>query len=347
MLKKSSLRHLVVALIGASIAYSLQAKTDFKQDILPIIQDRCVKCHSAPKEVNGKMQKPKAGLRLDAAWAMLKGSEDRLVLTPGNSGKSPLYEVVTLPTDDDKSMPPEGKGDPLNKEQKAKLKAWIDEGADFGGWEGSSEGKPADAPKTTTTKAPPKDRERDIFYKKLSEGVKPVPDDVLKKLSSTGAQAIVLTAGSPLLRVDFLTGVSKCEDSSIAALSPVKDNIAHLDLARTKITDAAFKSLTAMPRLTRLDLRKTAITDQGLASLTALKNLTYLNIYETGITDAGLAPLGKIKTLQQIYLYQTKVTEAGIKKLKTDLPKCEVVYGAEITAPEGKPATTGKGKKAK
>ena len=348
MIKKYPCRPFVVALLGASLASTVSAKTDFKQDIFPLLEARCVKCHSAPKEVNGKMQKPKAGLRLDAAWAILKGSDDRIILVPGSTAKSPIYEVVTLPKDDDKFMPPEGKADPLNKAELAKLKAWIDEGADFGGWEGSSVGKPADAPKTTTTaKAPPKDREHDLLYKKLSEGLKAAEADVLKKISSTGAQISPLLVGGPLLRVDFLTGVSKCDDNALAALAPIKDNIAHLDLARTVITDAAFKNIAAMPRLTRLDLRKTKITDKAIEKLTALKNLEYLNIFETEVTDAALVSAAKIKSLQHIYLYQTKVTEDGIKKLRVALPKCEVVFGNEIAPPSDKPKAPLKGKKSK
>jgi len=342
MPKKHSSRRAVIAIIGALTATSSFAATDFKKEILPILESRCVKCHAAPKEENGKVIKPKAGLRLDAAWAILKGSEDRIILTPGNVEKSPLYEVVTLPTDDDKFMPPTGKADPLNKEELGKLRAWILEGADFGGWEGSNEGKPAGAPNTAKAKAPPKDRDHDLLYKKLSEGIKPVPEDVLKKLAAGGAQISLLMVGSPLLRVDFLTGVSKCDDKSIEALAPIKDNIAHLDLARTKITDDAFKTISAMPRLTRIDLRKTAVTDKAIESLTANKNLTYVNLYETGITDAGLVTLGKIKTLQHAYVYQSKATEAGVKKLQAALPKCEVVFGSPIIAPAGKSETAPK-----
>jgi hypothetical protein len=31
-------------------------------------------------------------------------------------------------------MPPEGKADPFTDEEKALLKKWIDEGANFGAW---------------------------------------------------------------------------------------------------------------------------------------------------------------------------------------------------------------------
>jgi hypothetical protein len=48
-----------------------------------------------------------------------------------------------LPKDDDGHMPP--KGDDLTKEEIALLKKWIEEGADFAGWIGSTQGMPAGA----------------------------------------------------------------------------------------------------------------------------------------------------------------------------------------------------------
>lgn len=54
-----------------------------------------------------------------------------------------MFERVTLPPDEDDFMPPKGKADPLTPEEVDLLKRWIDEGADFGDWRGSLEGKPA------------------------------------------------------------------------------------------------------------------------------------------------------------------------------------------------------------
>lgn len=336
-----------VVILASSFVTMLPAAVDFKKEILPVIEAKCMKCHKATHMEEGKEVKPKNDLRLDAAWAMLKGGETKepAALVPKSSAKSYIYEVVTLPKDDDMFMPP--KGDPLTPAEVAKLKAWIDEGADFGGWEGNLEGKPADAPKTTTSTAPPKDREHDLLYKKLSEGLKPPSDEANKKALAAGAQVSLLQVGGPLVRVDFLTGVSKCTDESVTALSVIKDNIAHLDLARTAITGAALKTVAAFPRLTRLDLRGTKVSDDGLGHLAGCKNLIYLNLFGTEVTDAGLASLGKIKTLRNVYLFETKVTDAGVAKLKAALPKAEIVSNVTMPAPVAPAQDGGKGKRNK
>jgi hypothetical protein len=252
-------------------------------------------------------------------------------------------------------MPPTGKADPLTKEEVAKLKAWIDEGANFGGWEGNLAGKPADAPSTaaastastsTAPKAPPKDREHDKIYKALSEGLQPLAADATKKANAAGAQVSILQVGGPLVRVDFLTGVSKCDDKAVAGLMPIKDDIAHLDLARTAITNAALKTVAGFPHLVDLDLRNTKITDEGLAPLASLKNLEELNLFGTEVTDKGLATLAAAKNLKHVFLYETKVTDAGVAKLKKALPGAEVVSNINIADPAEKPAG-GKGKKKK
>src|SRR3954469_19280633 len=239
----------IAAMIGPIAA---SAAVDFKKEILPVIEAKCLKCHKAPHVENGKEIKPKKELRLDAAWAMLKGGEtkEHPALVPGSSAKSFIFEAVTLPPDDDNFMPPTNKADPLTPEETAKLKAWIDEGADFRGWEGDLEGKPADVPATAPTKAPAKYREHDKIYKALSEGLQPPASDAVKTVKAAGAQVSILQAGGPLLRVGFLSGVSKCDDKRVAALAPIKENIAHLDLARTNIADAALKTVATFPRLT-------------------------------------------------------------------------------------------------
>jgi hypothetical protein len=329
-------------LLAASLA---QANVDFKKDILPMLDSRCMKCHKEAHEENGKMQKPKGDLRLDAAWAILKGGEDGAIVKPGNSGKSSIIEAVTAPRDDDKAMPPENKGDPLNAEEIAKLKAWIDEGVDFGGWEGNLAGKPADAP-SSVAKAVAKARAHDELYKKLSDGLQPASPDALKKVAAIGAQTTPLMSGGALLRVDFLTGVSKCDDAAVAALMPIKDQISHLDLARTSITNAALKTLAQFPRLTELDLRNTKVTDDGLPAVAAMKNLDEINLFGTEVTDKGIATLAAAKSLMHIFLYETKVTEAGVTKLQKALPKAEVVWNINIADPSEKPVAA-KGKKKK
>ncbi len=337
----SFIGYFAAALLSTVVA---RAASDFKTEIYPLIETHCLKCHSATHEVNGKVVKPKGGIRLDAAWAMLKGNDDVVPVKPKDVENSDLLRVVTLPRDDDKAMPPENKGDPLTAAEIATLKKWIAEGADFGGWEGNLEGKPATATATVAAKAPVKERERDHLYAKLADGLRPPMGDLLKKAQAGGAQVAPVSPDSPLLRVDFLTGVSQCDDQAVAALAPLADHIAHLDLARTNITDAAFKSIARMHRLARLDLRSVKITDDGIAPLATLENLTFLNLYGVPVTDEAVTALVKMKSLQNICITETKITDAGKNRLQAALPATEIVFNPDLTAPAGKGAAKKAGK---
>lgn len=303
---------------------SAQGAVNFEKQLLPILQKKCLDCHSATKVVDGKPKKPKGDLRLDAAWAMLKGAENGPSIVPSNLAKSYMHEVVNLPKDDDMFMPP--KGDPMTAEEIKLLKEWIESGADFGGWTGNMEGAPADAVAAAAASAPKpvKPREHDLFYTELSKDLKPATEADINQAKAGGAQVSLLKVDSPLLRADFLTGVSKCDDSKVALLMPLKNHIAQLDLGRTVITDAAMKTLSELSHLAVLDLRQTKITDAGLASLSSLKKLQTLNLYGTEVTDAGLKSLLPLKSLQQITLFQTKATPAGVKLLTDAIPGIQV-----------------------
>ncbi len=302
------------------IAPSAYTAVNFEKDLLPALTKKCVDCHKAPHVENGQKKVPKAGLRLDASWAILKGSENGPVLTPGVPAKSGIYESVTLPKDDDGHMP--SKGEDLTKEEITLLKKWIEEGADFGGWVGSVEGMPAGA--MTESARPYKPRAHDLFYSALEKDVKPLSDELLAKAKAAGAQVAPVKVDSPLVRVDFLTGVSKCDDAKVAAILPLKENIVQLDLGRTVITDAALKIIGQLPRLIALDLRQTKITDVGIESLIGLKKLESLNLYGTEITDAGLKHLAKLKSLKNLYLWQSKATKPGVKQLTAAIPGLKV-----------------------
>ena len=303
-------------LTACLIASSAQAAVNFEKDLLPAITKKCIDCHKASHLENGQKKDPKAGLRLDASWAILKGSENGPVLMPGAPDKSGIFESVTLPKDEDGHMP--SKGEDLTKAEIALLKTWIQEGADFGGWIGSVEGMPAGA--MTESVKPYKPRPRDLFYAKLEKEVKPLSDDVLAKAKEAGAQVAPVKVESPLVRVDFLTGVSKCDDAKVATLLPLKENIVQLDLGRTVITNESLKTIGQLPRLVVLDLRQTKITDAGLESLIGLKKLESLNLFGTEITDAGLKHLAKLKSLKNVHLWQSKATKPGVKQLNAAIP---------------------------
>jgi len=73
----------------------------FDKDIHPLFEASCVRCHSG--------ERPKAGLRLDTAENVLKGSKDGKVVVVGDSAKSPLVIAVSQ-LDPHSAMPPKPRG---------------------------------------------------------------------------------------------------------------------------------------------------------------------------------------------------------------------------------------------
>jgi mono/diheme cytochrome c family protein len=99
---------------------STKKDLSFEKHILPIFKKSCVDCHGPEKQ--------KARLRVDTLEELKKGSRGKPVVVKGKAAKSKLLLVVARLGDPDEAMPPEGKGDPLTKEQVGLIRAWIDQG---------------------------------------------------------------------------------------------------------------------------------------------------------------------------------------------------------------------------
>lgn len=91
---------------------------DFDHEIVPILRQRCIECHSANKK--------KGGLSLNTRESLMLGSENGAVIKSGDAAGSLLIKVVQSSNSDDQ-MPP--KGDRLTPAEIAHLKNWIQEGA--------------------------------------------------------------------------------------------------------------------------------------------------------------------------------------------------------------------------
>lgn len=91
--------------------------TDFARNIAPLLHDKCVSCHEGDKAKNG----------------FIVGDRDALLglVEPGDAASSSLWnDYLYQPSRDQLAdslvMPPDG---PLNADQLALVKLWIDEGA--------------------------------------------------------------------------------------------------------------------------------------------------------------------------------------------------------------------------
>ena len=130
------------------VAAATGEKIDFAKDVQPILKDSCYQCHA------GEM--PKAQLRLDAKATALKGGISGPVIVPGNSKDSRLIHRV-LGLGGEQRMPL--KGTPLNEQQTATLRAWIDQGAP---WPESASVQDAKIEKHWAFSAPTRPRTPDV-----------------------------------------------------------------------------------------------------------------------------------------------------------------------------------------
>ena len=107
-------------------AAGAQAATlDFNRDIRPILAEKCFQCHG--QDAN----KRKAELRLDVrASAVGKAESGEIAIVPGKPQASALVARI-FSTDKDEQMPPAKANRALSAEQKATLKRWVAEGAEY------------------------------------------------------------------------------------------------------------------------------------------------------------------------------------------------------------------------
>lgn len=111
-----------VSSVSANEAATDSSKIDYLKQIKPLFQQKCYSCHGRESQ--------EGGFRLDFKKRALEGGDSGLAIKPGDSHKSELYHRIAGTGDGDK-MPPEGEGTPLNPEELALVKRWIDQGANW------------------------------------------------------------------------------------------------------------------------------------------------------------------------------------------------------------------------
>ena len=90
----------------------------FETLIRPILTEHCQSCHGPKKQ--------QAGLRLDSAAGLAKGTDDGAVVVPGKPEQSKL--IASVQRTGDNAMPPDRE---LTKDQVAALTEWVKQGAIF------------------------------------------------------------------------------------------------------------------------------------------------------------------------------------------------------------------------
>ncbi len=115
---------LVTGLALAGNAANAGQPLDFNRDIRSILSENCFACHGFDAESR------QAELRLDQAESALADRSGTPAIVPGAAEKSEAWRRISS-TDPDEQMPPPSSNLKLSDEDKAKLRQWIDEGANY------------------------------------------------------------------------------------------------------------------------------------------------------------------------------------------------------------------------
>ena len=107
----------VVTLLSAGQARS-EDDSFFEQQVRPLLEQRCIKCHGGVKT--------KGGLALDSRIGWQKGGENGPAIVPGKPEGSLLIQAINY---DSLQMPPEDAGGKLSGAEIAVLTKWVQQGA--------------------------------------------------------------------------------------------------------------------------------------------------------------------------------------------------------------------------
>ncbi|RBP41389.1 leucine rich repeat (LRR) protein [Roseimicrobium gellanilyticum] len=285
--------------------------------VAPLMETYCYSCHGADKD--------KGALRLHTHELMLKGGDSGYNLVPGQPDKSLMISTMLLPLDDedDMHMPPGNKPQP-KKEEIALLSWWVKEGASKELKLSEAKAKvPAELQETMQTllsksksgsggSMPP----AFLVMAEAAAQVDPAVAEAMKKINGSGASLAPVAADAKQLRFTALNVAKDYADANLKELEPIAASIVALDLARTKVTDAACDTIVKMTNLKELHLENTAVTDAGVEKLKGLANLEYLNLYGTKVTDKVFGSLEGLGKLKSVYLWQTGVTRPAAEAYK-------------------------------
>ena len=120
-LKKTHAARYLLYCGAAALVYPapVRAAVDFENEIKPIIEAACLRCHDE-KNAEGD-------LRLDSLEGAIANGANGPSIVPHDPDRSSFYSRLVLPADHAEIMPPDGP--PLDEAQTARLRQWIEEGA--------------------------------------------------------------------------------------------------------------------------------------------------------------------------------------------------------------------------
>ncbi|MCA9014019.1 MAG: DUF1549 domain-containing protein, partial [Planctomycetaceae bacterium] len=140
---------------------------EFNRDVLPILSNHCFMCHGPDSTTR------EAGLRLDQRESATgKADSGKKAITPGNVQASELIQRITT-QDENERMPPVKGPKPLNADQIAILKKWVEQGAEFQPHWAFVPPKQPTVPQTANSSWPKNNIDHFVLARLERDGLKP------------------------------------------------------------------------------------------------------------------------------------------------------------------------------
>ena len=114
----------LLAVASASLSSCATRQVSYHEDVVPILEGRCIKCHAAPDGSGYKA----TGLTLDSYHGLMRGTDYGPVIMAGDSRRSILNMLVEGRAGQQQRMP-HNEEQGLSDEQIEILKRWVNQGA--------------------------------------------------------------------------------------------------------------------------------------------------------------------------------------------------------------------------
>jgi hypothetical protein len=300
----------------------------FRDVIQPILNEKCLNCHSASKAKNN--------LILEDYLSVMEGGNHSPSVVPGKAHESLVFKYVSLPLEDSLHMPPEGKVQ-LDPEEIKLLGWWINAGA-------SATEKYVTLPKVDSIHPLMVSR----FQPKTGLDLEDIPfadQSTIDELNNPYRTVRQIAVTKPYVAV-FLGTKKDFSGRDLAELSAIRKQVTAIDLGNSSVADDDLKELTQFVHLQKLHLQNTSIGDESISSLRELRFLESLNLSGTRISTKAIDEISGWKNLRKLYLYNTAVGPESIQNLSSANPDLEVfntqldltdsLYTVQLTVPVSK-----------
>lgn len=273
-----------------SVKTSVDSINVFSSVVMPVLENKCVKCHNPNKY--------KGGLMMHSQEAILKGGERGPLFVSFDPNSSRLYNYPKLPMNDKLHMPPEGNSQ-LTENEVEILRIWIEGGGQFDKFS-----------KTESFNELDKEILTSFFPNEIK--VDPPRKQDLEKLIELGFRLERNSISNNYIEAKFLG--DKLSSKHMSALRSVKSQLIKLDLSNSNFNDRFLSKLSSFENLKYLKINDTEITDKGLSYIGSSVKSLNLNNNDIGLNSVKI--LLENSNLKTVYLWNVNIDSESQEILK-------------------------------